>query len=79
VFPWIFSARPDGFNGHDEQVKQLVQKFHDIATFEQKNYRVLHFGEGLGDVDPVYALVLLAIPGDDALGRVSHGSGENHG
>ena len=28
VFSWIFSARPDWFNGHDEQVKQLVQNFH---------------------------------------------------
>ena len=24
VFPWIFSAWPDGFNGRDEQVKQFV-------------------------------------------------------
>ena len=24
VFSWVFSTRPDRFNGHDEQVKQLV-------------------------------------------------------
>jgi len=24
-FPWPFSALPDGFNGYDEQIKQLIK------------------------------------------------------
>ena len=33
VFPLIFSVRPDGFNGHDKQIKQFVQKFHSHQVF----------------------------------------------